>query len=208
MTEIPGDDHRDDRTPGVPEPGTGDVGHEAHRPNDLDAQFAEIVAHWNDPTAEPPAADRGSPGTSAGGDGAGDGAGDGVTGVNPPPYIARIPPARREPPAAPAPDSTPDPPLEPPLEPAWRGYEVDDEEEHFVPPPPRPLPAGDLSFWGILVGLLGGPLLLLYLAFFDRSAGSLWVAAGLALTIGGFALLVARQPRRRDEDDDDTGAQV
>ncbi len=77
-----------------------------------------------------------------------------------------------------------------------------------MPPPPAPLPAGDLQFWGILLGLVGGPGLLLYLIMFDRDAGSLWIALGIALSVGGFGLLVARLPSHRDEDDDDDGAVV
>lgn len=199
MTDTPpGDDRRDDRgdPPGHDAPGAEGRGADRHRGDDVDRRFAEIIAHWDDPATEPPA-------------GAG-GRGD-ASGVNPPPHVVRMPP-RVEPTAPPAtpPPATRPPaqPTPPPTDPGWRGYEVADEEEHFVPPPPRPLPAGDLSFWAIIVGLLGGPLLLLYLAFFDQGAGSLWVAAGLAMTVGGFGLLVARQPRRRDEDDDDTGAQV
>ena len=53
---------------------------------------------------------------------------------------------------------------------------LDDEyEEHFEPPPVTPLPAGDLQFWAIIAGMGGGPLLLLYLAFFNRDAGSYWM---------------------------------
>ncbi|HET7304285.1 MAG TPA: hypothetical protein VFJ12_07015 [Segeticoccus sp.] len=206
MSEAPGDDHRDERGPG-----------DAHGPDhseDVDRRFAEIVAHWDDPapegdrrpaggSSEPaPGAERRRP-----------------PAINPPPWSARPRPPERSAAERPAePDREPrepDPgqhepaePERPAPEPAWRGYEVAEEEEHFVPAPPRPLPAGDLSFWGIVAGLLGGPALLLYLAFFDGEAGGLWVAVGLGLTIGGFGLLVARQPHRRDEDDDDNGAQV
>ena len=86
---------------------------------------------------------------------------------------------------------------------AWRGHEVDDEdEEHFEPPPVTPLPAGDLAFWGILAGMGGGPLLLLYLVFFNRDAGGYWILAAIAMSVGGFAMLVSRMPGHHDEDDD------
>lgn len=87
----------------------------------------------------------------------------------------------------------------------WRSYEaVDDpDDEHYVPPPPKPLPRHDPTFYGALVGMVLGPLLLLYLVLFDQDAGTLWVTASIVLTLGGFALLVLRQPRRRSYDGDD-----
>jgi hypothetical protein len=85
----------------------------------------------------------------------------------------------------------------------WRAPEVDDEyEEHFDPPPVTPLPAGDLAFWAIIAGMCGGPLLLLYLAFFNRDASSHWVLFAIALSVGGFVLLVSRMPGHHDDDDD------
>jgi hypothetical protein len=99
-----------------------------------------------------------------------------------------------------------DPPVEPPVDPApqvWRAHEVDDEvEEHFEPPPVTPLPAGDLQFWAIIAGMTVGPLLLLYLVFFNRNAGSYWILAAIAMSVGGFALLVSRMPGQNDDDDD------
>lgn len=91
---------------------------------------------------------------------------------------------------------------------AWRVHEPPDEpEEHYEPPPPAPLPAGDLQFWGILIGLVGGPLLLLYLVLFNRDAGRWWMFAAIGLSLGGFGLLIARLPSQRDDDDDD-GARI
>lgn len=86
-----------------------------------------------------------------------------------------------------------------------RSYEPPEEEDHFVPPRPAPLPAGDLHFWAILVGLVLGPLLVFVSAVvpvLDRA----WTFVGAALTIAGFVLLVLRQPRHRR--DDDWGARV
>lgn len=167
-----------------------------HEPgdSDVDSRFAEIISHWDDPTStsadlrqvRPPVPPRRG------------------TGVNPPPRLF-LPPSPVAPQPAPEPAPQPAEPASPDR--GWRAYDIEDDEEHYEPPPPRPLPAGDLQFWGIIVGLLGGPLLLIYLAFFHRDAGSLWVGGALALTLGGFGLLVARQPFRRDGDDD-TGAQV
>ena len=91
---------------------------------------------------------------------------------------------------------------------AWRVHEPPDEpEEHYEPPPPAPLPAGDLQFWGILIGLIGGPLLLLYLVLFNRDAGAWWMFTAIGLSLGGFGLLIARLPSQRDDDDDD-GARI
>jgi hypothetical protein len=89
----------------------------------------------------------------------------------------------------------------------WRGSQGEDAEEddHFVPAPPPPLPAGDLHFWAILVGLTVGPLLLVLsyvLPLLDETWG--WVGIGMA--VAGFVLLVLRQPR--DHREDDWGAQV
>ncbi len=95
--------------------------------------------------------------------------------------------------------------------PVWRestGPSIDEvlaaeEDEHFIPPPPRPLPPQeDLHFWGILAGLVGGPALLLWLVLIRPDVARWWTWLALALTIGGFVLLVMRQPRDRSQDDD------
>jgi hypothetical protein len=78
----------------------------------------------------------------------------------------------------------------------------DDYEDHFEPPPVSPLPAGDLQFWGIIVGMCGGPLLLLYLVLFNRDASSYWILSAIAMSVGGFALLVSRMPGHHGDDDD------
>ncbi|MDQ1538508.1 MAG: hypothetical protein QOE58_2901 [Actinomycetota bacterium] len=93
-------------------------------------------------------------------------------------------------------ENTPDPQV-------WRANEVVDEpEEHFEPPPTTPLPPGDLQFWAIIAGMSGGPLLLLYLVFFNREASGYWILAAIAMSVGGFALLVSRMPGHQDDDDD------
>jgi len=85
----------------------------------------------------------------------------------------------------------------------WRVHEVDDEaEEHFEPPPSAPLPVGDLQFWAIIAGMVGGPLLLLYIVFFNRDASSAWVFVAIGLSLGGFVLLVSRMPSQHEDDDD------
>jgi hypothetical protein len=136
--------------------------------------------------------------------------GPGQWAVNPPPWLPKpidppVDPAV-DPAVDPPVDPAVDPPVEPPVDPApqvWRAHEVDDEvEEHFEPPPVTPLPAGDLQFWAIIAGMTVGPLLLLYLVFFNRNASSYWILAAIAMSVGGFALLVSRMPGQNDDDDD------
>jgi hypothetical protein len=170
---------------------------------DDDAIFADIVAHLNDdvtqvdraapatdnletdldptdpdPTDQPTAQSTNLPGDRPRAD-------SGRGPINPPPWSTENDPQAV---AAPQP---------------WRAHEVHDEdEEHFEPPPVTPLPAGDLSFWAILAGMGGGPLLLLYLAFFNRNADGYWILIAIAMSVGGFALLVSRMPGHQDDDDD------
>jgi hypothetical protein len=65
-----------------------------------------------------------------------------------------------------------------------------------------PLPVGDLQFWAIIAGMAGGPLLLLYLVFFNRDASSYWILTAIAMSVGGFVLLVSRIPGHHEDDDD------
>lgn len=98
------------------------------------------------------------------------------------------------------------PPGDSPAVPApqgWRTHEVEEEEEHFEPPQVSPLPVGDLQFWAILAGMIGGPLLLVYLVFFNRNLSHYWTLISIAMSVGGFVLLVSRLPGQDDEDDDD-----
>jgi hypothetical protein len=172
---------------------------------DVDAQFADIVAHWDEVESLPdpePRADDVAPGED-------EATGPGATrsAVNPPlePDTAAVNP----------------PPVRPFV--VWRGAEAADEEEtppelaevedvdeeHFVPGPLAPLPPQeDIQFWGIIVGLVAGPLLLLWLVLFRPNVSDWWTFGALALTAGGFVLLVLRQPHSRDEDDPDNGARV
>jgi hypothetical protein len=182
--------------------------HTSDRADD-DAIFADIVAHLNDevteaePTADP-AKDAETRGEST--DAAAEVAADDEATDHPAEDEARgeapeteDPWPVNQPPVHPAPG---DPLVIPPPQ-VWRAHEVDDEyEEHFEPPPPAPLPVGDLQFWAIIAGMGGGPLLLLYLAFFNRDAGSSWMLTAIAMSVGGFALLVARLPGHHEDDDD------
>ena len=86
---------------------------------------------------------------------------------------------------------------------------ADLDDEHFEPGPTAPLPPQeDLQFWGIIVGLVAGPLLLLWLVLFRPDVSDWWTFGALGLTVMGFVLLVMRQPQSRDEDDPDNGARV
>lgn len=84
-----------------------------------------------------------------------------------------------------------------------RNYELadDDEEAHFVPPEPPPLPEADVTTKFAWLAVLGGPLLLI--AFVLLQVELTWwaVTVGVGGFLGGFATLVARM--RTDEDDDD-----
>ena len=75
------------------------------------------------------------------------------------------------------------------------------DDEHFEPGPTAPLPPQeDLQFWGIIVGLVGGPLLLLWLVLFRPDVSGWWTLGALGLTVRGFVLLVhapAAQPATR-----------
>jgi hypothetical protein len=170
---------------------------------DVDAQFADIIAHWDDVPTLP---DRTAPAEA----------------VEAPDGTAESAPERaavNDPPKA-----QPNPVNPPPTGPfvVWRGADQapaedhpepaeprDDPDEHFEPGPTAPLPPQeDVQFWGIIAGLVGGPLLLLWLVLFRPSVSGWWTLAALGLTVGGFVLLVLRQPGRRDEDDPDDGARL
>ncbi len=159
---------------------------------DHDAIFAEIVAHLNDEAAEPERAEGpGVEGAATDKEAADEPAadlppGDDRSRINQPPGL----PTPVHPQALPAPQ-------------VWRAHEVDDGyEEHFEPQAVAPLPVGDLQFWAIIAGMGGGPLLLLYLVLFNREAGGYWILAAIAMSVGGFALLVSRLPGNQGDDDD------
>ena len=168
---------------------------------DHDAMFADIVAHWNDAAAEPTPVPRTPPGDASSDEEVDAQPADAQPADRPhldhhhfPADPPAVPPTPGQPPAIPAPQ-------------AWRAHEVDpDHEEHFEPPPIAPLPVGDLQFWAIIAGMCGGPLLLLYLVLFNREAGSSWMLTAIAMSVGGFALLISRLPR--DHEDDDNGARL
>lgn len=75
-------------------------------------------------------------------------------------------------------------------------------DERFVPEEPRPLPR-DLVGWAAWAAVVGAPLFLLVVALAWRDVPQLVTAATAAVFVAGFATLVVRLPRSRDEDDDD-----
>ncbi|MEJ5945124.1 hypothetical protein WDZ17_07410 [Pseudokineococcus basanitobsidens] len=91
---------------------------------------------------------------------------------------------------------------------AWRPGAVPDagrpdEEEHYVPPPPAPAPPVGGLVRAAWVGALGGPALLLVCALVWRGAPTPVVVAAVVAFVAGFAVLVSRLPRSRDDGDDD-----
>ncbi|MFD9435042.1 hypothetical protein [Streptomyces sp. NPDC060002] len=88
-------------------------------------------------------------------------------------------------------------------EPAEEDFDGDDEG-HFVPPEPPPLPAADTTAKFAWLGVIGGPLLLL-LAVLLGWEMTWWLSTvGIGGFLGGFATLVMRM-RTEDEEDGDPG---
>jgi hypothetical protein len=188
---------------------------------EIDAQFDAIVARWDDEAPSPPkprtvqdittayaALTRDEPDETTRPEPVGDP--DGAEDVVPGGRVAATGPGSA---AAPLPAATPDGDTEPDVEPApaesWRqGPSIDAEDDHFEPGPVSLPPGEDIGYWGALLGLVGGPLLLLWVALSSPFHAGWWVLGGITLFLGGFGLLVLRQPAHRDPFDDDDGARV
>ncbi|MFC9928937.1 hypothetical protein [Streptomyces sp. NPDC127190] len=80
----------------------------------------------------------------------------------------------------------------------------EDDEGHFVPPEPPPLPTADTAAKFAWLGVVGGPVLLLLAVLLGWDMT--WWLATLSIGgfLGGFATLVARM-RTDDDDDGDPG---
>jgi hypothetical protein len=86
-------------------------------------------------------------------------------------------------------------------EPSDDDFDADDED-HFVPPEPPPLPAADATAKFAWLGVIGGPILLL-LAVLLGWEMTWWLATvSIGGFLGGFATLVMRMKTDDDEDDD------
>lgn len=194
---------------------------------DIDAEFAAIVAGWDEPSTARRPVDDGASDSSvidrpsvardvASDEGGEDGLGSGANPANP---VHPVTPANpvNPPYAAPAPA--------PPVSfsfPVWRGPTgpessgvegvdddgEDEDDEGFVPPEVVLPPQEDLHYWGVVAGFAATPLLLLYVVVVQPFHKTWWLFAALASFIGAFVLLILRQPRHRDPEDTDNGARV
>ncbi|POX40108.1 hypothetical protein C3486_15020 [Streptomyces sp. Ru73] len=76
----------------------------------------------------------------------------------------------------------------------------EDDEGHFTPPEPPPLPQADVTTKFAWIAVLGGPLLLVLVMIFQWPV-TWWITTlGIGGFLGGFATLVARM---KDDDDDE-----
>jgi hypothetical protein len=81
------------------------------------------------------------------------------------------------------------------------GGEDGDDEGHFEPPEPPPLPEADTTSKFAWLAVLGGPLLLVVTVLLQQEL-TWWIGTlGVGGFLGGFATLVARMRDGRDEDD-------
>ena len=85
-------------------------------------------------------------------------------------------------------------------------YATDPEDDEFVPPEPAPLGTGEPLLVLAWCGAVGGPLALLLMAMFWRSAPFAVVVGLIVMIIAAGTYLVSRLPGERDSGDD--GAQV
>jgi hypothetical protein len=83
-----------------------------------------------------------------------------------------------------------------------------DDDEHFEPPEVVLPPQEDLHFWGAVIGLVAGPLMLLWVVFARPTHSTRWFAVSVVVSLVGFGLLILRQPKHRDPTSGDNGARV
>ncbi|MGA4848377.1 hypothetical protein ACOBQB_19735 [Streptomyces sp. G5(2025)] len=89
-------------------------------------------------------------------------------------------------------------------EPSEDDFDADDEG-HFVPPEPPPLPAADVTAKFAWLAVLGGPLLVLLAVLLGWQMTWWLTTLGIGGFLGGFATLVARMNSGDDDEDDDPG---
>ena len=99
-------------------------------------------------------------------------------------------------------------PVDPTTEAAATAAEAALEDEHFEPPEVTLPPQEDLHFWGAVIGLVAGPLMLLYVVFARPFHSTRWFVIAILVSLVGFGLLILRQPRHRDPTSGDDGARV
>jgi hypothetical protein len=88
-------------------------------------------------------------------------------------------------------------------EPSDGDFDADDEG-HFVPPEPPPLPTADTTAKFAWLAVVGGPVLLLLAILLGWDMTWWLTTLGIGGFLGGFATLVVRM-RDDDEEDDDPG---
>ena len=197
---------------------------------DVDARFASIVARWDGPVPDvdqappttspsaPEARARVPPTAVAGRTHRADDA------TEPDAAEPAAPPvAPRAPWVNPSPLEVVVPP------PAWRAAEPTTRRPRKRPPPPprqrrtrrcaettstssRPRSCSPrrrtCSFWGAVIGLVAGPLMLLWVVFARPSHSTRWFVVSVVVSLVGFGLLILRQPTHRDPTSGDNGARV
>jgi hypothetical protein len=90
-----------------------------------------------------------------------------------------------------------------PPEPSEDDYDEDDEG-HFVPPEPPPLPSADTTAKFAWLAVIGGPVLLLLAVVLGWDMTWWLTTLGIGGFLGGFVTLVVRM-NPGDEEDDDPG---
>ncbi|MCH0541668.1 hypothetical protein I3F58_19285 [Streptomyces sp. MUM 203J] len=80
-----------------------------------------------------------------------------------------------------------------------------DDEGHFVPPEPPPLPEADTTTKFAWLAVVGGPVLLLLAVLFEWEMTWWLTTLSVGGFLGGFATLVARMKHGDDDEYDDPG---
>ncbi|GAA3832912.1 hypothetical protein [Streptomyces chiangmaiensis] len=84
----------------------------------------------------------------------------------------------------------------------------EDDEGHFIPPEPPPLPTGDTTAKFAWLGVVGGPILLLLAVLLGWEMTWWLTTLGVGGFLGGFVTLVMRMKTGDEDDDPGRGAVV